>query len=302
MWRVIDLINSGYYVHVKNKNILIEHKEKGLIKVPFAEVNSIISTSKGNTFSGAFLEGCLEHSIPVIFCDEKYLPQGMLLPSNQHMDTFQRMKVQIEAKLPRKKKAWQLIIREKILNQSKVLYENKLAEGFNLKVMASQILSGDSTNIEAQGARLYFDALFGEDFTRADESLINGLLNYGYTIIRSMVARAVVARGLNPAFGIFHSARINPFCLVDDLMEPIRPFVDRIVKRLLTTGSLKVEDMSLYKNDLIGLITSEVFFEEKKQELNNATLLYVTSYLEFLSGKNDFIKFPIFINYGNRKV
>lgn len=228
MWRVIDISGEGYILHVKNRNIRIEKHGTPPQSVPFSDIVSIVCHGKGTMFSEAFAEECMANEIPIIFCDEKHLPQGMLLPFYQHSDTFSRINYQVNATLPKKKQAWQQIIKAKVSAQAFVLEKYGIGKANMLKAMADNVLSGDSTNIEAQAARVYFENLFGEEFIRSDdEDCINIALNYGYTILRSLVARAVVSCGLHPSFGLFHSGRINPFCLVDDLMEPLRPLVDR---------------------------------------------------------------------------
>lgn len=295
MWRLIDIAGDGYYFHVKNKNICIEKDGKKIESVAFADINSIIVHGKQNSYSEEFLACCASYSIPFTICDEKHMPLGMLLPWYQHTESSIRQEKQINAKLPKKKQAWQKIIKAKVLNQAKLLQlTDNYEESKVLEVMSSHILSGDSTNIEAQAARTYFPALFGTSFIRQDEEEgINALLNYGYTIARSMVARAVVGTGLCPSISIFHSNRVNPFALCDDLVEPIRPFIDKTVQEL----SKEKEYICLspeVKKQLISIITCPVRILNMDYELTKAIEIYVYSYYRFISGERSDIEYPKF--------
>lgn len=295
MWRLIDISGDGYYFHVKNKNIYIEKDGVRIDTISFADVNSIIVHGKRNTYSEEFLAGCISYSIPFIVCDDKHVPSGILLPWFQHLDSATRLEIQINMKLPKKKQAWQKIVRAKVSNQSRLLALNgKIEESRTLDVMASHTLSGDSSNVEAQAARVYFQSLFGDSFIRQDEEDgVNSLLNYGYTIARSMMARAIVGAGLCPSISVFHSNRINPFALCDDLIEPIRPFVDKKVKELVSpnkTASLSPD----VKKELISLLTYPVRILGQDYELSKAIEIYVYSYYKFISCNSKDIVYPEF--------
>ncbi len=293
MWRVLEIAGDGYFLHVNNRNIFVEKDGEIALPIAFADVNSIICHGKNLRFSESFLEGCLKNEIPLTFCDEKHIPLGILLPFYQHTDSLQRIEKQITAKLPKKKQAWQLIIKAKINAQAKVLhYYGKQQAGLILKSMSDHVLSGDSSNLEAQAAKLYFTSLFGKNFIRADDDdSINILLNYGYSIIRSSVARAVVSCGLYPGFGVFHSGRINPFCLVDDLMEPLRPLADKKVFDIYKHNE-NVKLTPPIKKDLISLATENMRYGKSSMELSTSTRKYVMEYLSFISGDSRHITFP----------
>lgn len=295
MWRLIDLSGEGYYIHVKNKNVLVEKDGKKVSSVAFSDINSILVHGSCNSFSEEFLSACVEHCIPLILCDDKHLPSGMLLPWYQHSDFASRFNGQLSAKLPKRKQAWQKIVKAKVLNQSELLSRTGFHdESKVLQMMSSHILTGDSTNIEAQAARLYFPKLFGADFLRTDENSLNAHLNYGYTIARSLIARAVVGAGLCPSLSVFHSNRINPFALVDDLVEPIRPFVDEKVMKIMyedNPDSL----LSASKKKLIALLTYEVKIRGQIYELSHAVEKYVLSYYRFIVGEEKGIAYPQFV-------
>lgn len=303
MWIILDISGEGYHVYVEHGNVKIA-KEGAITAVSFADIHSIICHGYRNEFSETFFTKCIEYSIPVIFCDSSHTPSGMLLPWYQHGESFLRQKIQMEMTVPKGKRAWKYIIQAKIRAQAYVLELYALPQGKLLYQLAEKVSSGDSANMEAQAARIYFTALFGKKFLRSDDTNpINGYLNYGYTIIRSLVARMVAGCGLNPSIGIFHSGARNAFCLIDDLMEPLRPLVDLKVINMVTadrTLSLSPKD----KKELISIITMNVDFNGQNMELMNAVKLYVIDYLRFISGKRRDITIPVAgdINHGSGSI
>lgn len=296
MWRVIDISGEGNYFHVRNRNVVIEKAGARLGTVAFADIHSIIVHGNGNSFSEEFLASCADNSIPVVFCDAKHMPSAMLLPWYQHSDSASKLANQISSSRPRQKQTWQRIVKAKICNQAKLLgYAGRHTEENKLFVMSRHVLSGDSTNLEAQAARLYFQSLFGENFIRHESCCFqNAFLDYGYTIIRSMIARAVVGAGLCPTVSIFHSCRTNPFALVDDLVEPLRPFVDERVLELISSHETENILSPANKRRLISLVTLPVKFGDNTFELSHAALLYVRSYYDFLIGETSEILYPQF--------
>lgn len=295
MWRVIDISGEGNYLHVQNRNILVEKDGKKRESIAFADVNSVIVHGKGNSFSEEFLATCIDSSIPVIFCDDKHMPSGMLLPWYQHSEFASRWSSQLGIKQPRRKQAWQQIIKAKVSNQAMALAKaEQYTAATALSSMSNHVLSGDSTNIEVQAARLYFDSIFGPDFIRHDGDIVNALLNYGYTILRSLVARAVVGTGLCPSISVFHSNRRNPFALVDDLMEPLRPFADEKVLEICKAGDWDHCLTPSHKRSLISLVSLHVSMNCTSCELSYAVGLYVRSYFQFISGDSRNIEYPCF--------
>jgi len=293
VWRVIDVGGSGYFLHTHHNSLIIE-KDGSKTEVPFQDIHSIICHGVGFRYSDAFFKACLHNKIPVTFCDETHLPLGMLLPMYQHTDAAKRMEAQLQASLPRKKQAWQQIIKAKLHFQGDLLESLGLSNGARrLFVLAKNVLSGDPTNNEAQGAKIYFEALMGTTFFRSDQTnAINAKLDYGYSILRSAVARAVVDVGLLPSQGVFHSNRINPFCLIDDLMEPYRPMVDSLVLSIGAKYGIEPTLIPDEKRLLMNLTAATVTTGENKMELTNALRIYVMSYLNFLTREQNAIEFP----------
>jgi len=169
--------------------------------------------------------------VPVVYCDHFGRPLGMMLPASRHTRVAARHRAQVALSEPRRKRAWQEIVRAKVSNQATVVPDPDAS--VRLRELAHRVRSGDTTNCEAQAARIYWRA-FGESFRRNSdgEDAVNGALNYGYTVLRGATAQAVMATGLWPTLGVQHSARGNAWCLVDDLIEPFRPAVDRAVLEL----------------------------------------------------------------------
>lgn len=219
-------------------------------------VLSVIITSRGATVTTPMIAEAAARNIPLIFCNDRFQPVSVSLPLVQHSDQTRRFEAQVLSKKGLKNKIWQKIVKGKIKNQTSLLtlYRSNSAERLNR--LHSMVKSGDPQNIEAQAAQVYWPALFGKDFRRdRQKGDVNGLLNYGYAIIRSSMTNAVLSTGLHPTFGIFHKNKNNPLCLVDDLMEPYRPLVDQLVKRLNERGHTDLTPA--VKRCLASLVTSD---------------------------------------------
>ena len=290
MWRIVDIGGYGYSLRVSD-NKLVVAKEDDSTSIPFRDINSIIIHCDCQ-ISGKVFQECINNTIPILFCDEKHVPSGLFSSFNQNEDSARRFEIQLNASKPRRKQAWAQLIKEKLKNQALVLEKTQFTqEAKEILFLSEEVLSGDTTNREAVGAKLYFSSLFGENFTRGNPDIeINGLLNYGYTIIRALVARAVSGLGLYPGFGVFHSNRKNPYALVDDLMEPIRPLADREVLRIIDCGAHTLDPAS--KRELMSMINKKVLFHDKHYALSEAIQHMIMTYIQFLEGNNTAIVFP----------
>lgn len=295
MWKILDLAGDDYFLHVDHNCLAVKKDGKTVVTSSFTDIHSILCHGGRITYSDEFIRKCIESNIPLIFCDAVHVPCGMVLPVFQHGDTAERFNLQIQASQAQKKQAWKCIIQEKLYNQSQHLHVHGfLREAETLNALSKKVHSGDTLNYEAQGAQIYFSKIYGPHFSRKEESFVNALLNYGYTIIRSCVARAVVSMGLAPVFGIFHSNKHNPYCLVDDLMEPLRPLADMYVSKILELPHTQDSITPSLKKILIGLTKHSVTFGEQKQELTFAIQNYVRSYILYLERKETSIVFPKF--------
>jgi CRISPR-associated protein Cas1 len=205
--------------------------------IPFADIAVLVTSHPQISFTQAALAGLAAAGGMLIVSNEKHLPAAMLLPLSTHSTQTERFARQAAVSLPTRKRAWQQIVQAKLRAQARLLEETTGADQ-GLRVMAAKVRSGDPDNLEAQAARIYWPALLGKDasgepFRRDPEGEgINVHLNYGYAVLRAIVARALCASGLHPSLGVHHHNRYDTFCLADDLMEPFRPLVDRVVAGL----------------------------------------------------------------------
>ncbi len=192
------------------------------------------------TYTNNLLLALAKRGVVVVLCGPNHTPAAFLWPVDGHHVQARRMRAQLAVSTPQAKRLWQILVRAKVRQQGAVL-EACGAPAGAFEMLARKVRSGDPDNIEAQAARRYWPLLFGEAFRRdTDAGGVNALLNYGYAILRSTVARGVMGAGLHPSLGLFHHNRANPLCLVDDLMEPFRPFVDLAVLRLSEAGHAMV--------------------------------------------------------------
>jgi CRISPR-associated protein Cas1 len=226
---------------LRRGSILISDDQSELGLVDLDGVLSVILTSRGASLTTPFINEMGLRNIPVIICNERYQPVSIALPIIQHSDQHRRFEAQANVKQGVKNKVWQRLVMAKIRNQSSLLRLIGANSAERLKRLSSSVKAGDPENVEAQAAQVYWPSLFGSEFRRdrhADG--INSLLNYGYAILRSSMVSAVISSGLHPTFGIFHKNKNNALCLVDDLMEPYRPLVDQLARRLFERGCLNL--------------------------------------------------------------
>lgn len=228
--RVLDFAEGAAYLHVKDEQLVVERDGRPVASVPLGDIAIIIMAHPRVTCTQAVFAGLMDRGAALITCDRGHLPTGMLLPTVAHFTQAERFAAQAQASLPRKKRAWQQIVREKIRAQAALL-EDLHADGAALRELAKRVRSGDPENVEAQAARRYWALLFDDPQfrRRRDGDGPNRLLNYGYAVLRAVVARAICAAGLHPSLGLHHHNRYDPYCLADDLMEPYRPVVDAAV-------------------------------------------------------------------------
>ena len=212
-------------VHTSRGRLVID-----TIEVPLDEIGSVLIGTK-TKFSGAMIQMCAKHEIPILTCDWRGLPLACTFPWSENSKIAARFRAQIESSVPKQKNAWMQVIKSKIKGQAQNLKFIGSPSAAKLFELADRVRSGDPENLEARAARTYWSSLYeAGTFSRNHEMQdgINSALNYGYAILRSNVVKAICQAGLNPTMGIFHRNRSNPFCLADDLMEPFRPAVDFI--------------------------------------------------------------------------
>ncbi len=286
---------------LRNKQLIIasgEGEEKKEASFSCEDVGVLILQHPAISLSSALLNALLENGCVVVICNDRHLPSGLLLPTVTHTELVPRMKVQLEASQPAKKRAWQAITRSKILAQ---LNNLNPVEGFDdrkarLKKLAENVKSGDPENYEAQAAKLYWSAYFKDVYDAGDkrlpsgESLFNACLNYGYAILRASVARAIVGSGLQPALGVHHHGRGNAYCLADDLMEPLRPLVDKVIKEKILSKPELASATSLsreHRQPLLELLSAQVSFGEFTGPLLVSLSRYTSHFLRYLNKETD---------------
>ncbi|MCA3556534.1 type II CRISPR-associated endonuclease Cas1 [Aestuariivirga sp.] len=236
---------------------LVVNQEDGEVTMPIEDVAWIVLDSPQVTISAALIAACMAAGVAVIFTDERHTPSGMALPFHRHHRQAAVAAMQIGLSQPLRKRLWQALVIAKIENQAACL-ERAGRQADSLLAMAKQVASGDPDNVEARAAREYWQLLF-TGFTRSDEAdLRNKMLNYGYAVLRAAIARAIVANGLLPCFGLFHRSATNAFNLADDLLEPFRPFVDRGVNDL-AEGAEPAAPLTLdHRRALAGILNGDV--------------------------------------------
>jgi CRISPR-associated protein Cas1 len=265
-WKGLHLSQSSG-LRLKNRQILIT-QEDGEVTVSLEDLAYIVLDSNQISLTASLMSACMEAGIVIVSVNDKHMPNGLLLPFHSHHRQSEIAALQLSLSGPFKKRCWQIIVMCKIKNQS----INLQLLGLNneeIKLLFDRVTSGDAQNTEAQAARIYWKNLF-KNFTRDnDADLRNKMLNYGYAIIRSAVARSIVACGLLPTLGLHHTSITNAFNLVDDIIEPFRPFVDALVVRRLSN---RKPDDELTLEDRRAL--SGVLFVNSSMSLETTNLLY----------------------------
>ena len=279
----------------KNDTLPESFKTSAVKKIPIEDIGVMILDNKQITITHGALGALLDNNVAVITCNEHRMPSGLLLPLCGNTTQSERFRHQIEASLPLKKQLWQQTIQTKILNQARVLQHYRGLKCGNMEAWAKQVKSGDSDNLEGRAAVFYWQNLFGniENFRRDRDGVPpNNLLNYGYAILRAVVARSLVGSGLLPTLGIHHHNRYNAYCLADDIMEPYRPFVDRLVidmmKRYEDISELNTE----MKRDLLGLAYQDVLIDGKRSPMQIAIQTTANSVYKCFSGEARKIIYP----------
>jgi CRISPR-associated protein Cas1 len=291
--RIIDLSEEPASLSARLERLIIKRGEKE-DSVPLEDIAALIIAHPAVIFTHAVLSGLCEKGGIFIICNEKRLPTGMLLPLESHIAQTERLSAQANAPVPTQNKLWKYVIKAKISTQARVLRQF-LGEDMGLSLMAKKVKSGDATNIEGQAARRYWLGLFGTSFKRTPmaEDAVNRLLNYGYAVLRAIIARAVVSTGLHPSLGIHHHNRYDAFCLADDLMEPFRPYVDAAAKSLIEENGPEVPLDKESKGKIITAIAYRRFkIDGDSRSLFDVASRLAASLADIYLGKRTKLEFP----------
>jgi CRISPR-associated protein Cas1 len=280
-WRGLHVSSPGRLSNRRSQIVFAPEEGEG-VSFPVEDVAWIILDTPQVTLTGSLLSALAENGVALIVPDAKHHPAGMLLSFHQHHLQSGIAHSQIAASQPLKKRLWQKLVVAKIENQAAVLRAIGSDEAQALSAMAGRVGSGDPDNLEAQAARAYWPRLF-DGFKRHHEDRRNGLLNYGYAVVRAALARACAASGLLPAFGFHHCSRANAFNLVDDLLEPFRPCVDRLARRRaqeVEQDELDVED----RRHMAGILNESVSLGEERMTVLAATEAVAASLVRAIDG------------------
>lgn len=265
--------------------------------IPIEDVGVVVLDHRQITVTQGVMEKLLENNCAVITCDSRHLPVGLLLPLVGNTVQNERFRSQIDSSLPLRKQLWQQTIQAKIANQAAVLEYSTSRRHGNMLAWVSQVKSGDSDNVEARAATYYWKTIFPErpDFLRGQfEDEPNGLFNYGYAILRAVVARSLVMSGLLPTLGIHHHNRYNAYCLADDIMEPYRPYVDRLVLDIIAEdGNLSLTQSA--KLRLLSIPVLDVEIDGHTSPLMVAVSTTTASLAKCFGGDLRKIVYPIMI-------
>lgn len=226
------MIMGDTELYLQNCRLCAKHQSA---MIPVEDIDTVLIENRQSTVTTALLSALAAQGAALFVCDEKHMPNAVLLPFHQHSRQSEVLQAQLDLTKPTQKRVWQQIVTAKLLNQATCLQLQKQLEPARyLQVMAKSVRSGDEGGAEATAAAYYFPHLFGKGFTRKnDDDVRNAALNYGYAILRGCIARSLAAYGFLPAFGVHHHSALNQFNLADDLIEPFRPLVDLFVARTI---------------------------------------------------------------------
>ena len=273
-----------------------EQKDDAIVRtIPIEDIGMIVLDHKQITLTQGLMAHLIDNNCAVVTCAENHLPAGLLLPLYCNTIQNERFRQQIEASLPLKKQLWQQTIQAKIHNQAAMLFYATGKVHNNMSVWEKSVKSNDSDNLEARAAAYYWKTVFPDNpfFVRGQfEDAPNNLLNYGYSILRAIIARALVGSGLLPTLGIHHHNRYNAYCLADDMMEPYRPYVDKIVYDITVSGAAP-ELTKDNKIKLLSLPTTEVVINEKRSPLMVAATQTTASLAKCFNGEIRKILYPV---------
>jgi len=279
----------------KAANLTEDFKKATEITRPIEDIGVVVLDHKQITITTGALSALLENNCAVITCDSRSMPVGLQLPLAGNTTQSERFRDQIDASQPLRKQLWQQTVQYKIRNQAAVLSICSKAETRCMTVWANEVRSGDPDNLEARAAVYYWKNLFGDipGFIRSREGVSpNHLLNYGYAILRAVVARSLVASGLLPTLGIHHHNRYNAYCLADDIMEPYRPYVDRLVHYIVEQYGIDIEMSKDIKAELLSIPTIDVVINGKRSPLMVGVAQTTASLYKCFSGELRKIAYP----------
>lgn len=292
--RIID-ISEQAYIHLKNRQMIVERAGNMVDSIAVEDIGVLILQHSAIVITQALIIACQKNNCILVFCDDRHLPYSVILPISEGNTLHNKiLKSQIELKNTTKKRLWQQIVKHKINAQAatlKLLGKNAIPIG----KLATRVKTGDLENHEGQAAKKYWNILMGDSFRRdTNADGVNSLLNYGYAIMRAMVARAIVGSGLHPAIGLHHHNQYNGLSLADDLMEPFRPWVDYIIYQAIENKTEFALDQEL-KRTLLNIMGQSVQLEGKTMPLMVACHYLMANLKRAFTEKNVKIGYPTLV-------
>ncbi|MDY0277159.1 MAG: type II CRISPR-associated endonuclease Cas1 [Acholeplasma sp.] len=286
-WRVV-YIEESEYLSLYLDNIKITKNDEDIL-LPISDINTLILDNYKINLSVQLLNALSKANVNLVMCGIDHLPQTIILPISGHKLSFSMLKKQLEWSLEQKNFIHMMIIKNKIRNQKELLMMFKKNTYIieTLDRYINEVKLGDESNREGLAAKMYFRELFGEDFKRFSDDVVNSGLNYGYAVLRSQISKILIAKGLNTSIGFFHIGRENEFNLSDDIIEPFRPIVDSWVYRNLSEEKLFLREHRL---NLVKLTTCNLTIDGKSQTLFNTIQIFVESILSNIENPNNKIK------------
>lgn len=285
--------STPFCLSLKDNQMVIHTKQMPEMKrtVPIEDIGYVVLEHQQTSITLPLLNALSDNNVAVIFCGDNRMPNALLMNLDSNKTQGERFRAQLDASEPLKKGIWKQVVETKIRNQAALL--NKLGkDGDQLKPYYSNVKSGDTDNREGIAAKLYWTELFGPEFTRYREGKSpNNLLNYGYTLLRAAVARALMGSGLLPAFGIFHRNRYNAFPLADDVMEPYRPYVDEIVYHMYINGITQLNKEA--KSQLLHILFTDTVFSKVTRPLDVGLTITTASLAKCYMGTAKKIVYPL---------
>ena len=284
------------YLSLRDGQLLVRlPAEEGSRSIPIEDIGVLILDHQQISITHGLMNALEAHKCALITCSASHMPSGLFLPLDAHSLQSERFQTQIEATLPLKKQLWQQTVRMKIQNQARVLEEVYAQPQANMLVWVKQVRSGDPDNLEARAAAYYWANLFPSlpKFSRErEEAAPNALLNYGYALLRAVVARSLVSVGLLPTLGIHHHNRYNAYCLADDIMEPYRPYVDKFVQEIYEREYPESLTKDI-KHRLLTIMEQDVVIDSITHPLSIATSLTASSLVRCFEGSSKQIDYPV---------
>lgn len=283
-------VESNVRLQIKNQQLLIDSGEA--IGIPLEDINCILIENQSVLLSSYFLQKVADYGIALYVCDEKHLPNAVVLPMVKHSRHFKILKYQMELGKPLQKRLWQQVVVQKIRNQALCLQLLEREGADELFRMCREVQSGDRTHVEAKAAAFYFRSLYGLGFSRGEEHIINSALNYGYAIVRGMIARSIICYGLEPSIGMFHHSELNNYNLADDMIEPFRPLVDLYVSRNFDISEIDSSLTPELKRGLFGIINFDMSMKGDKRIVSNCIDMLASSYSSAIQGNRAELDLP----------